>query len=83
MEIMSVIKEEMTTRWLTAMAVGRERTEEERLRWHLYGDKWARFKYVQRLCLRGCVIGTITAIPMRGNLICEIYEEITETERSE
>ena len=83
MEIMSVIKEEMTTRWLTTMAVGRERTEEERLRWHLYGDKWARFNYEQRLCLRGWVIGTITTIQMKGNLICEIYEEIAETESSE
>lgn len=73
----------MTTRRLTAMAVGRERTEQERLRRHLYGDKGARFNYGRRLCLRGGVIGTITTLPMKDNLICEIYEETTETEGSE
>lgn len=64
------------------LAVGKERTEEERLRRHLYGDKGARFNYGRRLCLRGVVMGTITTLPMKDNLICEIYEETDETEKT-
>jgi hypothetical protein len=34
-------------------AVGRERTEEEKRRRHLYGDKGAKFSQGKRLCLLG------------------------------
>ena len=33
------------------LAVGRERTEEEKLRRHLYGDKGATFSKGKRMCL--------------------------------
>lgn len=36
-------------------AVGRERTEEEKYRRHLYGDKGAKFSKGKRLCLLGGV----------------------------
>jgi hypothetical protein len=35
------------------LAVGRERTEEEKKRRHLYGDKGAKFSKGKRLCLMG------------------------------
>lgn len=55
------------------LAVGRERTEEEERRRHLYGDKGASFSKGKRLCVLGGVIGTITTFPTKDNLICEIY----------
>ena len=56
------------------LAVGRERTEEEKKRRHLYGDKGAKFSKGKRLCLLGVVSGTITTMATKDNLICEIYE---------
>ena len=38
-------------RLIDVMAVGRERTEQEKLRRHLYGDKGATFSRGKRLCL--------------------------------
>lgn len=38
---------------IDVLAVGRERTEEEKRRRHLYGDKGARFSKGKRLCLMG------------------------------
>jgi hypothetical protein len=35
------------------VAVGRERTEEEKRRRHLFGDKGAKFSQGKRLCLLG------------------------------
>jgi len=55
-------------------AVGRERTEDERRRRHLHGDKGAKFSQGKRLCLLGRVVGCITALPTQDNLICEIYD---------
>ena len=54
-------------------AVGRERTEEEKKRRHLYGDKGAKFSRGKRLCLLGGVSGTITTMATKDNLVCEIY----------
>ena len=54
-------------------AVGRERTEEEKRRRHLYGDKGATFSKGKQLCLLGEISGTITTLPTKDNLICEIY----------
>lgn len=56
------------------LAVGRERTEEEKKRRHLYGDKGAKFSQGKRLCLLGAVSGTITTMATKDNLVCEIYE---------
>ena len=55
-------------------AVGRERTEEEKKRRHLYGDKGATFSKGKRMCLLGGVIGCVTTFATKDNLICEIYE---------
>lgn len=38
---------------VNVLAVGRERTEEEKRRRHLYGDKGAKFSKGKRLCLLG------------------------------
>lgn len=54
-------------------AVGRERTEEEKRRRHLYGDKGAKFSKGKRMCLLGDISGTITTVPTKDNMICEIY----------
>ena len=55
-------------------AVGRERTEEEKHRRHLHGDKGASFSKGKRMCLLGGVIGCVTTFDTKDNLICEIYE---------
>lgn len=56
-------------------AIGRERTEQEKMRRHLYGDKGAKFSQGKKLCLRDQIIGALTAFPSKENLICEIYED--------
>lgn len=56
-------------------AVGRERTEEEKRRRHLHGDKGARFSKGKRLCILGGVIGCVTTIANKDNLVAEFYEE--------
>ena len=38
---------------IDVLAVGRERTEEEKQRRHLYGDRGAKFSKGKRLCLMG------------------------------
>ena len=55
-------------------AVGRERTEEEKRRRHLHGDKGARFSKGKRLCILGGVIGCVTTIATKDNLIAEFYD---------
>lgn len=59
---------------IDALAVGRERTEEEKQRRHLYGDRGAKFSQGKRLCLMGGVSGCVTTFATKDNLICEIYE---------
>lgn len=56
------------------LAVGRERTEEEKLRRHLYGDKGAKYSKGKQMCLLGDIIGCVTTVATKDNLICEIYE---------
>lgn len=58
-----------------ALAVGRERTEEEKLRRHLHGDKGAKFSKGKRLCLLGGVSGCVTTFATKDNLVCEIYDK--------
>ena len=50
-------------RLIDIRAVGRERTEEEKRRRHLYGDKGAKFSKGKQICLLGAVVGTITTLP--------------------
>ena len=56
-------------------AVGRERTEEEKLRRHLHGDKGARFSQGKKMCLLGDVSGCVTTFATKDNLVCEIYDD--------
>jgi hypothetical protein len=55
-------------------AVGRERTEEEKRRRHLHGDKGVKFSKGKRMCLLGDISGCITTVATKDNIICEIYE---------
>lgn len=56
--------------------IGRERTEEEKRRRHIYGDKGATFSKGKQPCLlKSGVIGCITTFATKDNLICEVYEE--------
>ncbi len=59
---------------IIAKAVGRERTDEEKRRRHLYGDKGAKFSGGKQMCILGDVCGTITTMSTKDNLIAEIYE---------
>ena len=54
-------------------AIGRERTEEEKQRRHLYGDRGAKFSKGKRMCLLGDISGCVTTLASKDNLICEIY----------
>lgn len=52
-----------------------ERSEEEKLRRHLYGDKGAKFSKAKVPKLAPpYVIGTITTMVTKDLLICELYE---------
>ena len=55
-------------------AVGRERTEEEKRRRHLFGDKGAKFSSGKRMCILQDVSSCITTLPCKDNLIAEFYE---------
>ena len=59
---------------IDALAVGRERTEEEKKRRHLYGDKGAKFSQGKRMCLLSDISGCVTTFATKDCLICEIYE---------
>ena len=51
------------------LAIGRERTEEEKLRRHLYGDGGAKFSKGKKLCVLGDIIGCVTTFATKDNLI--------------
>ena len=59
------------------MILTRERSEEEKLRRHLHGDKGAKFSggKVPKLTPPH-IIGTITTLITKDILIAEIYEDI-------
>lgn len=59
---------------IDVLAVGRERTEEEKRRRHLYGDKGAKFSQGKRMCILGYISGAVTTMMTKDNLVCEIYE---------
>lgn len=61
---------------IDVLAVGRERTEEEKQRRHLYGDRGAKFSKGKRLCLMGGVSGCVTTFATKDNLVCEIYNNM-------
>ena len=55
--------------------IGRERTEEEKKRRHLYGDKGAKFSGGKQMCiLKSGVMGSITTFATKDCLVCEVYE---------
>ena len=58
------------------MILTRERSEEEKLRRHIYGDKGAKFSKgkVPKLTPPH-IIGTITTMVTKDLLIAEIYED--------
>ena len=61
---------------ITAFPIGRERTEEEKLRRHLHGDKGATFSKGKQLCLlTSGVSGCVTTFATKDCLICEFYED--------
>lgn len=61
---------------IEALPIGRERTEEEKHRRHLYGDKGATFSKGKRMCLLASgVSGCVTTFATKDNLVCEIYAD--------
>lgn len=53
----------------------RERSEEEKLRRHLYGDKGAKFSSGKVPCIDvGNIIGTITTMITKDILLIELWE---------
>lgn len=56
-------------------AVGRERTEEEKRRRHLHGDKGAKFSKGKRMCILGDVSGCVTTLATKDNLVAEFYDD--------
>lgn len=63
---------------VNALAVGRERTEAEKRRRHLHGDKGAKFSKGKQLCLLGDISGCVTTFATKDNLVCEVYEYESE-----
>lgn len=59
--------------WHDAVAVGRERTEEEKQRRHIHGDKGAKFSQGKQMCVTGDVSGCITTFSTKDNLCAEKY----------
>ena len=53
--------------------MGRERTEEEKLRRHLHGDKGATFSKGKRMCVLGDVSGCVTTLVTKDCLVMEVY----------
>lgn len=51
--------------------IRRVRTEEEKKRRHLYGDKGAKFSS-RRMALGGGIMNALTTVEEKDNLICEI-----------
>ena len=61
-------------RIIEILAVGRERTEEEKRRRHLFGDKGASFSKGKRMCFLGNVCGCVTTLATKDNLVAEFYD---------
>ena len=59
---------------IDARAIVRTRTAEERLRRHLHGEDGATFSKGKYMTIGGHVMGTITTLQNKDNLVAEIYE---------
>lgn len=59
---------------IRAISVTRQRTEEERIRRHLYGDKEAKFSS-RHLVPGSAIMQCLTTVPTKDNLICVFYED--------
>ena len=70
----SLLKSKMS-KIIAVRAVGRERTEEEKLRRHLHGDKGAKFSKVKRMCILGDVCSCVTTFATKDNIVAEFYED--------
>jgi hypothetical protein len=65
---------------MRATAIGRERTEEEKRRRHLFGDVGAKFSSGKQLCVLGDISGCVTTFATKDNLCMVIYENGIELE---
>lgn len=54
--------------------IARVRTAEEKRRRHLYGEEGATFRDGKYMTLGGRILGTLTTLVHKDNLIAEIYE---------
>ena len=77
--ITSVQKDNLVVEYI-AQPIKRERTEEEKLRRHIHGDKGARFSARQMVPGKDGVMGAITTVIEKDNLIME--ELILKKERT-
>ena len=68
--ITSVQKDNLVVEYI-AQPIKRERTEEEKLRRHLHGDKGAKFSSRQMVLGKDGVMGAITTVTEKDNLIME------------
>lgn len=59
---------------MKVMILTRERSEAEKLRRHLYGDKGAKFSKGKVPRLPPVVIGTITTLITKDILLCEVWD---------
>lgn len=64
----------MQLKRISAVAVGRDRTQAEKARRHIYGDTGAKFSKGKYMVLLGSVLGTVTTFATKDNICAEIYE---------
>lgn len=65
-------------RGYSAQPIKRERTEEEKLRRHLHGDKGAKFSARQMVPGKDGVMGAITTVIEKDNLVMEVMIQDNE-----
>ena len=64
-----------TLRYITTGILKRERSEEEKRRRHLHGDKGAKFSKAKVPCIdMDGIIGTVTTMVTKDLLLIELYE---------
>lgn len=70
----------MCLRYITTAILTRERSEEEKRRRHIYGDKGAKFSggKIPKIDL-GQVIGTVTTMVTKDLLLIESYESDSDS----
>ena len=73
----------MCLKYLTTEILKRQRSEEEKIRRRIHGDKGAKFSKAKVPCIdRGGVIGTVTTMVTKDLLLIETYETKDNTNRS-